>query len=155
MLPGSPLISHCFPGTLPPLLTLLGRHWPNGLRDYMPLLGSDGPGKNWRLNAALGITAWEQDAFSSLLGGSPALSLALVQSGSKARRDMWQWAVSTPQFLSWGWRWEKGGFVKGRSKIGVGGEHKAKSFEKNDGFSESLVDYIGRDFFKSFFYHLL
>lgn len=45
------------------------------------------PGEYWRLDAFPGVAAWEQDALSQQLGGSPALSLALIQPGSGARRE--------------------------------------------------------------------
>lgn len=43
---------------------------PSGLRDYMPLPGSDQPGKNWQLNAAPGNrmhsqAAWRQPSSES------------------------------------------------------------------------------------------
>ena len=49
----------------------------------MPSPGSDQPGKNWQLNAAPGNRMHSL----SLLGGSPALNLAPVQSSAGARRE--------------------------------------------------------------------
>lgn len=55
--------------------------WSKGL--YMPLPGSDQPGKNWQLNAAPGNRMHSL----RLLGGSPALNLAPVQSRAGARTE--------------------------------------------------------------------
>jgi len=49
----------------------------------MPLPGSDQPGKNWRLKAAPGNRMHSL----RLLGGSPALNLAPVQSRAGARME--------------------------------------------------------------------